>query len=76
MAQIRHNLKVERRKKSSGKGLKANGYPISNKSKTTEREGQKGLPRVVPAIKGSNGSKPQDFQVLFFPEQHEKQGKN
>lgn len=64
MTQIRHNLKVERPGENSGKGLKADGYPISNTSTTTEQEGQKGLPAVVPAITGSNGSKPEDSQVL------------
>ena len=58
MTQIKHNLKVERPGESSGKGWKANGYSVSITTEATEREGQKGLPIVISAIKGSNGGKP------------------
>ena len=58
MTQIKHNLKFERRGESSGKGWKVNGYSASITTEATEREGQKGLPVIVSAIKGSNGGKP------------------
>ena len=50
MTQIKNNLKVEIRKKSSGKGLKANGHPVSITTEATEWESQRGLPVVVSAI--------------------------
>ena len=46
--------------KAPVRGLKANGHPVSITTEATEWESQRGLPVVVSAIQGSNGSKPED----------------
>ena len=64
MTQIRHNLKVGKLEKSSGGSLRANEHPVPNTTEATEWKRQNGLHVIVSAIKGSNGGKPEDSQVL------------